>query len=103
MCIQVHDEICGVCDSQYREKALARKIHLMENAVVFPEFEGVVKFPVDGSAGLTWGEGKSDGAFGCTWCKGRGKVAGKKCPTCKGNGDFNVKRAGDIWVAEKVA
>ena len=35
---------------------------LMENAVVFPEYEGVVKFPVDGNKGLTWADAKEGAA-----------------------------------------
>lgn len=100
MCLQVHDEIAGVAQSKYRFEALKRLIYIMENAITFPEFEGVVRFPVEGSAGLTWGEGKCDGQFSCSSCRGRGKVDGEDCPICFGEGEFNVKRAGDIWVAE---
>lgn len=95
MQLQVHDEVVGVCDAKYADKALARKIHLMENAVTFPEYEGVVRFPVDGNKGLTWADAKEGHLFDCPECDGD-----DKCRLCEGEGGFNVKRAGDIWVAE---
>ncbi len=95
MQLQVHDEVVGVCDAKYADQALKRKIHLMETAVEFPEYDGVVKFPVDGNKGLTWADAKEGHLFDCPECEGD-----DDCKLCEGEGGFNVRRAGDIWVAE---
>lgn len=98
MQLQVHDEIVGVCDAKYAKQALARKIQLMEMAVEFPEYEGIIQFPVSGNVGLTWADAKEGHLFDCPQCDGDDD----DCTACVGEGGFSVKRAGDIWVAEAV-
>lgn len=84
MRLQVHDEVVATCKMEYREPALKRMIHLMENAIE-PERIGGVRFPVDGHWGTTWGEAKEGGLFTCPACGGDG------CEACKKEGALSVE------------
>ncbi len=89
----VHDEVVGTCIAKYREQALKRKVYLMENAITWPEYNGVVRTPVEGFSGANWGEGKDGLLFSCPRCEGTGKRGGDKCSHCGGEGAVSTKQA----------
>jgi DNA polymerase I-like protein with 3'-5' exonuclease and polymerase domains len=109
MIMVVHDEIIAVCKAEHREAALARMVYLMENAVTFPEYDGLVKFPVEGHWGLDWGECKNGKQFACPACPSGeesnvstgGRIfvptAGGKCALCGGDGDITLQHAQKIF------
>lgn len=105
MRLAVHDEIVATCKAEFREKAVKRMCYLMENAYTFPEFEGLVKFPVEGFCGSTWGESKDGGLFECPTCDDESStIVVGKCPDCGGEGAVSVDVAEELsWQARKEA
>jgi DNA polymerase I-like protein with 3'-5' exonuclease and polymerase domains len=94
----VHDEIMGRCKAKYREPARARVCYLMENAVTFPEYDGLVQFPVEGHYGHSWGESKDGGHFECPRCsEGAQIITVGKCPECGGEGTISTERAMELF------
>lgn len=97
MRMAVHDEIVSTCRAKYKEVALARKVYLMENAVTFPEFKGVVRFPVEGHWGMSWGEAKAGGLFKCPDCGSKSRMIHVgKCSTCDGDKEISLEVASEL-------